>query len=99
MSEQEQAMQAVAIAVSNASGVPIGKILGNRRHGKIVTARHVAKYIMRKQLKFTYDQIGEYFGRDHSTVIHAVQKVSWLIQNHDQEYADLVRMTMHRLTI
>ena len=37
--------------------------------------RHIAMYLAREVLGESYPQIGEVFGRDHSTVMSAVRKV------------------------
>ncbi len=47
-----------------------------RRH-ELVVARQVAMYLIRELTTHSYPEIGQYFsGRDHSTVMYAVQKVS-----------------------
>lgn len=96
MNEKERAMQEIVLAVSEASGISIKQILGTRRKGPIIVARHVAKYLIRTRLKYTFDDIGDYFDRDHSTIIHAVQKVKWFESN-DKEYAELIESAQRRL--
>ncbi len=47
-----------------------------RRH-ELVVARQVAMYLIRELTTHSYPEIGHYFsGRDHSTVMYAVQKVN-----------------------
>ncbi len=47
-----------------------------RRH-ELVVARQVAMYLIRELTTHSYPEIGQYFsGRDHSTVMYAVQKVN-----------------------
>jgi hypothetical protein len=41
----------------------------------IVKHRHQAMYRIRMETTLSYPQIGKLFNRDHSTVVHAVQKV------------------------
>jgi chromosomal replication initiator protein len=46
-----------------------------RRH-EFVVPRQVAMYLMRELTSHSYPEIGQFFsGRDHSTVVYAVQKV------------------------
>lgn len=46
-----------------------------RRH-ELVVPRQVAMYLMRELTSHSYPEIGQFFsGRDHSTVVYAVQKV------------------------
>lgn len=47
-----------------------------RRH-ELVVPRQVAMYLMREFTSHSYPEIGQFFsGRDHSTVVYAVQKVT-----------------------
>lgn len=54
-------------------------ILGVSRKKEIVTARSVAIFLIRSQLKITYKQIGALFGgKDHSTILAAYEKIEKL---------------------
>jgi chromosomal replication initiator protein len=47
-----------------------------RRH-ELVVARQVAMFLIRELTTHSYPEIGHFFsGRDHSTVIYAVQKIA-----------------------
>jgi chromosomal replication initiator protein len=47
------------------------------RRQELVLARQVAMYLVREMTSHSYPEIGQFFGgRDHSTVMYAVQKVS-----------------------
>ena len=39
-------------------------------------ARFLSMYILRNRAEMTYLQIGRHFGRDHTTVIHAVNRIT-----------------------
>jgi chromosomal replication initiator protein len=59
----------------------LGDIRGKKRKAELVLARHIAMYLIHKLLKKTLEEIGEYFDkRDHSTVIHAIDKMRKRIQ-------------------
>lgn len=45
------------------------------RSKNIVRARSLAMYVYRNVVGASYQQIGLRFGRDHSTVIHAIKKI------------------------
>lgn len=90
--------------VSDIYGVPVDKILGRQRHGYVKVARHVAMtrlYEMgdhkRKNSLATKRMIGRWFdGRDHSTVINAIENVNSWIKNYEDmriQYNTLVRAT------
>ncbi|MFH0942222.1 MAG: chromosomal replication initiator protein DnaA [Chloroflexota bacterium] len=51
-------------------------IHGRRRDKKTVLARQVAMYLIKQQNGCSLAQIGEEFGRDHSTVIYACEKIA-----------------------
>jgi len=51
-------------------------IKGKRRTKDVVLARHVAMYILRVDLEVPLTEVGRVFGgRDHTTVMHAVEKL------------------------
>lgn len=52
-------------------------LVGHNRSKRLVRARHVCFYVMRKRFGLSYPQIGQIMHRDHSTVIYAVEKM-WL---------------------
>ncbi|MEX0684094.1 MAG: chromosomal replication initiator protein DnaA [Dehalococcoidia bacterium] len=68
--------QAILEAVSAYFGVPVAAITGKSRSKQIAEARHVAMYLMREDGELALKQVGLLLGhRDHSTVIHGVQKI------------------------
>jgi chromosomal replication initiator protein len=61
-----------------------------RRH-ELVVPRQVAMYLIRELTPHSYPEIGHFFsGRDHSTVMYAVQKVSEQLE-HDDALREKVR--------
>ncbi|TAL19805.1 hypothetical protein EPN90_02415 [Patescibacteria group bacterium] len=68
--------RAVVKAVSEFFHVPVEEIRGRSRQGDIAEARHMAMFLMREDCQTSLPRIGGYFGRDHSTVLYAVQKVA-----------------------
>lgn len=63
------------------------KIRGSNRQRNYVNARHIAMYIIwTKKLCSTQTHIGYLFGgRDHSSVIHAIQRVADAIKSNYDE--------------
>lgn len=53
----------------------IDQLKSSGRARKIVVPRQVAMYLIRETTDLSLPEIGQLFGRDHSTVIHAVQKI------------------------
>lgn len=57
-------------------GVSIDSLISKRRTKQLTIPRQVAMYVIKTQLDLPYTEIGGLFGgRDHSTVIHSVNKV------------------------
>ncbi len=53
------------------------EMITKKRTQSIATARHIAMYLCRELIDLSYPRIGEiYGGRDHSTVIHAYEKIN-----------------------
>ena len=60
----------------------IADMTSRRRPKKIAHARQVAMYLSRKLTQNSLMEIGEAFGgRDHGTIIHAVKKVTSLVES------------------
>jgi chromosomal replication initiator protein len=69
-------------AVSSSSGVSLQALSGKSRARPIAEARHIAMYLLREDAQLALKQVGLLLGhRDHSTVIHGVQKVSRALSN------------------
>ncbi len=76
--------------VSESMGIALDLILGSSRKARIVEARHIAMYLMRKKLQLTFPQIAEKFNRkDHTTAIHACKKIEELVSRGKLIIADL----------
>jgi len=56
---------------------PLEDLCGPARKRPLVDARQITMYVMRELTELSYPSIGEQFGgRDHTTVLHAVQKIT-----------------------
>ncbi|MDY7100438.1 MAG: chromosomal replication initiator protein DnaA [Actinomycetota bacterium] len=65
----------------------VEEIQGKSRRRPLVTARQVAMYVTRELTDLSYPGIARVFGgRDHTTVIHAVEKISALMKERRQIY-------------
>lgn len=62
--------------VSSYYGIALPELLSKKRTKQVAYPRQIAMYLCRKLTDASYPQIGEQFGgRDHTTVIHANEKV------------------------
>ncbi len=65
-------------------GVSVEGLVSKRRTKELTVPRQVAMYLIRELLELPLVDIGRLFGgRDHSTVIHSVQKVEQELQEDD----------------
>jgi chromosomal replication initiator protein len=70
--------------VARAFNVESDQLSGRDRSRDIALPRHVAMYILREDGNISLPQIGEVLGgRDHTTVMHACDKVADLIERDD----------------
>jgi chromosomal replication initiator protein len=69
--------KAILEATATMFGFPLSELTGQSRRRPLVTARQVGMYVFRELTDYSYPMIGREFGdRDHTTVIHAVEKIS-----------------------
>lgn len=67
-------------SVADFTGVSVTEITGDKRTRAVVDARHLAMYLARELTDASLPKIGERIGgRDHTTVIHAVDKITKLM--------------------
>ena len=65
-------------------GFDIDDLCGPSRRQPLVLARQIAMYLARELTDLSLPKIGAEFGRDHTTVMHAIDKIKRLIQSdHD----------------
>ncbi len=74
--------------------IEITDLLGSKRVKELVYPRQLAMYLMRERLHHSYPQIGEAFGgKDHTTVMHAVDKIGKLKKSDNATEKDLTAIT------
>ncbi len=72
-------------------GLKLTDLKGQKRHRSVVVPRMIAMFLTRKHTSLSYPDIGRAFGgRDHSTAIHACQKIEWQITS-DSEIQSAVQ--------
>jgi chromosomal replication initiator protein len=74
-------MDEILALVTEHFGVKLSELQSKKRTNAIAYPRQVAMYLARQITRHSLEEIGGYFGgRDHSTVIYAVDRVSERIQ-------------------
>jgi len=77
--------ESIIKAVTEYFGVSEADILSQRRNREIAQARQLAMYLIREQTQLSTTRIGDLFGgRDHTTVMHACEKIGELIDRDDE---------------
>ncbi len=80
-------------ATSKMFGFPVEELQGKSRRRPLVTARQVGMYVCRELTDLSYPAIArEYGGRDHTTVIHAVEKIGALMKERRQIYDQVTEL-------
>ncbi|WP_421789461.1 chromosomal replication initiator protein DnaA [Hyphobacterium sp.] len=84
VSERRITVDLIQKTVADRFGVKVTDILSKRRTKTVVKPRHVAMYLAKTMTTRSLPDIGRRFGgRDHSTVIHAVNKITEMIDAGD----------------
>ncbi len=80
--------------VADFYNVSVDDLIKESRKKEYVTPRQISMYIIRKELETSLPMIGEFFGgRDHTTVIHAIDKVQNLLKQKDSLRQELSLIT------
>jgi chromosomal replication initiator protein len=85
--------QMILEATASSYGFTVDAICGPSRTRPLVTARQVAMYLVRNLTDYSYPAIARVFGgRDHTTVIHAVDKISTQMKERRQIYEQVTEL-------
>jgi chromosomal replication initiator protein len=85
--------QVILETTSKMFGIPVEEIIGKKRQRPLVAARQVAMYVMRDLTDLSYPAIArEFGGRDHTTVIHAVEKITNQMKSHRPTYDQVTEL-------
>ncbi|MFA5565025.1 MAG: chromosomal replication initiator protein DnaA [Acidimicrobiia bacterium] len=80
-------------ATSAMFGDSVEDIVGRSRRKPLVTTRQIAMYVFREATDLSFPAIGrEFGGRDHTTIIHAVDKISALMKERREIYDQVTEL-------
>ncbi len=80
-------------ATAEMFGLGVDELCGKSRSRPLVTARQIGMYVFRHMTDFSYPAIGrEFGGRDHTTVMHAVDKIATLMKERRTIYDQVMRL-------
>lgn len=70
--------------------ISMDELLGKSRERRLAFPRQVVMYLLREEAKCSYPSIGDQVGgRDHTTAMHACDKIGEMVKNDDQLKRDL----------
>lgn len=83
--------------VSSFFDIHLNDLTGNSRKKELVVPRQIAMYLMREEINASYPNIGqELGGRDHTTAMHACQKIKKILDE-DEKMVEDINLIKERL--
>ncbi|MEI7512074.1 MAG: chromosomal replication initiator protein DnaA [Candidatus Uhrbacteria bacterium] len=77
-------------AVISYYDISMDEVMGKSRERRLAFPRQVAMYLLREESKCSYPSIGDQIGgRDHTTAMHACEKINGLLKQDEQLKRDL----------
>ena len=83
----------IAEVVAEFYNISMEDLVKQSRKKEFVKPRQIAMYLIRRELDNSFPSIGDFFGgRDHTTVMHAVEKMGLLVKEKDgfKQEVDLI---------
>ncbi|HET6915625.1 MAG TPA: chromosomal replication initiator protein DnaA [Acidimicrobiales bacterium] len=85
--------QLILDSTASVFGFSVDDLCGTSRRRPLVNARQIGMYLFRELTDYSYPAIArEFGGRDHTTVIHAVEKVARLMKERRQVYDQVTEL-------
>jgi len=92
--DQEVSVQLIMNEVADYFSLTVEDLCSPSRSRQLVTARQIAMYLTRELTDMSLPRIGKAFGgRDHTTVMHAKQKIAGLMQERRAIYDQVQELT------
>jgi chromosomal replication initiator protein len=89
-------IDAIVHAVAEHYSIAVEEMRGKRRDKHIVFPRQVAMYLIREETESSLPVIGSAFGgRDHTTALHAIEKITELVREDARLQNDLRQIRNH----
>jgi chromosomal replication initiator protein len=83
----------IQLAVAEYYKISLKDLLGRRKFIELAKPRQVAVYLATLHTKKPLSQIAREFGKDHTTIIHAVRRIDELIKQDDELAEDIMFLT------
>jgi chromosomal replication initiator protein len=94
-SSQQPSVERILEVTAAAFAAPLRLLHGRSRAPELVLPRHVAMYLARKLLQRPFVELGQLFGREHTTVLHAWRGITTRLEKDQQLAAVVERIEQH----
>ncbi|MDZ7674723.1 MAG: chromosomal replication initiator protein DnaA [Acidimicrobiales bacterium] len=85
--------QAILESTADYFGYTVEELIGRSRTRPLTTARHVGMYLFRELTDLSFPNIAKVFGgRDHTTVIHAVERIKVQMKERRQVFQQVTEL-------
>ena len=84
--------------VSNYFGILKGDLLSHSRKKEFSLPRHIAMYFLHSVKGVSLTKLGKMFGRDHTSILYAAEKIKSLIERNDPQIKFHLESIKSRLT-
>jgi len=71
----------ITSSVGDFFGVNPNALKGKKRNREILVPRQVSMFLLRELTNLSLEEIGSFFGRDHSTVLNAIKRINTLMSD------------------
>jgi chromosomal replication initiator protein len=80
-------------ATATAYGFTVEDVLSPSRRQPLVLCRQISMYLCRELTDLSLPKIGEHFKRDHTTVLHSVEKVKRILRSDRAVFDRVTQLT------
>jgi hypothetical protein len=81
MSATDEMIEEIINSIIKHYNITKEQLFGKTRKANIVEARHVFMYILREKFKLSFPAIGRIINRDHTSIMHACDRISKIKQS------------------
>ena len=96
--EKQITFEKIADVTAKFFEVDIKDITGTSRNQKVSTARQIAIYICRELMNLSFEQIGEYLNRKHTTIMYSHEQIKTKVST-DKNIATAIREIKQALKV